>query len=644
MSAVTGEASLRKEPPEDHVATSAVLADRIVLSAEVAIFVFGVALILGLLAYYLLRSSQSLYFTPYSLLEESAYTFLSANNYLRFGFLNSGLLQDFATSPFAADHPFVYNHMPPGPDLVTALLLRLTSGNYALVRAIFTGSAIAGIVVYFIFGRALLRSLGGRFCSTLLVLITPWTIVRLFDRQVYSPVVLFIFLPLLLVLISLRNGKRSYFFCALPLIAIFSFYIEYSTLAAVIFCWGMLFVTQLMPLKVRHMVVIGAAFAIGIGAHLLQNMLYLGWDTFWLELKLAISNRMAGIPTQQELAEFYRKIGIVHHGSRSIELSSIVAQVRANFEFPARQSAVLLFVAWLLWEFSGRFVRFRSDDGAPAIFSAQAKREIGPMARLIVWGTVTVLAPIILFPAFAQEVNLRGSGINLFFLAIPLSYLIGESIWLLAYGAHRAKGILSDPENAIGRAPADLGAPGPAVAKYLVVVFRTFALAVICVSLIAGSFRTLAYARSELSQIILLGSDPEEWKPLYEISRFDGALFMTNINSPTVGFLTQAPGFGVCSPNAVGQDGTLHLKECKVALMRRYEYWATQQPRYFYYFTAPQLFPGFADCLPEGSIIGSERGGNACMQQLLDALWDNYPVAMKNNIVIVFDLGNRLRR
>src|SRR5262249_49196323 len=76
--------------------------------------------------------AQSPYFGPQTNVEESAYTFTTANNFLTFGYWRTGLLQDFCSSADPSDHPYVYNHMPAGPDLVLALLLQATGLDYQL--------------------------------------------------------------------------------------------------------------------------------------------------------------------------------------------------------------------------------------------------------------------------------------------------------------------------------------------------------------------------------------------------------------------------------------------------------------------------------------------------------------------------------
>src|SRR5204863_6478193 len=100
-----------------------------------------------------------------------------------------------------------------------------------------------------------------------------------------------------------------------------------------------------------------------------------------------------------------------------------------------------------------------------------------------------------------------------------------------------------------GRPSADITEPGPALAKLLIYAGRAVALTGICFALIDGSIAVFRNVTNEVGHIQRLGQNPQKWDPLYDISRFNGDLFMTNINVPTVGFLTSAPGFGVCNPD-----------------------------------------------------------------------------------------------
>ena len=234
-----------------------------------------------------------------------------------------------------------------------------------------------------------------------------------------------------------------------------------------------------------------------------------------------------------------------------------------------------------------------------------------------------------LFPAFAQEVNLHGMG-NYFFLAIPLGFLAGYGLWNVAYFGH-AFAVFDNRLLGAG------GAPNGSLLKPWIAVGRIAAMIGISVALVGGGRERLDSSRSELAYIF--SRDVNIWDPLYVIRRFGGEFFMTNINVPTVGLLTAAPGFGVCSPGSVGRSFELDLHQCKTAFVRRYSFWSHQRPRYFYYFALPELFPGFADCMPTGLLSGSNRGGNQCMQDLKDRLTNQYALVMKNDVVSVFDLS-----
>jgi hypothetical protein len=623
------------EPVDQNVAAQ-VFATRVVTLTNVIVTIAGIAIVTFLFIVYIWKSAEAQYFTPFSLLEEAAYTFISANNYLHFGYLNSGLLQDFATNLNPADHPYIYNHMPPGPDLVTSGWLWLTGNDYRAVRFIFAVALLSGMIVYLLFARELMHQLGVRLYGLALLLITPWTIVQLFDRQVYSLFPLLTFLPLLFGLRFLRTNNMVYLAGTAAIITLSTFYLEYSMLSAVIVCWGMLYITQLVPLSLRHMLIIGTAFAVGIGAHLLQNMLVLGWHNFVQELHYTLSNRITGYPTQQQLEGFYHQLGVLHHGSHPIQPRALVAQVAANFSVPAASSGAAMLVACGLWVLCGRAVSFGGVEGRLSFDLRAAVAGLSLLGRMTVWAVITILAPIFLFPAFAQEVNLRGVG-NFFFLALLLTFLAGYGLWLLCYCTHRAIAIVKDPMAVSGRPNADVAEAGPAVLKLVASVGRILAVTGIALALAGTAYRVVTNTSAETSHI--LGLNPQKWSPLNAISRYKGSLFMTNINVPTVGFLTRAPGFGVCGPKSVKKDGSLDLLACKTAFVRRYDYWLSQRPRYFFYFTSPELFPGFADCMPQGLLLGSARDDSGCMQDLADRLESRYARVMSNGIVTVFDIN-----
>jgi hypothetical protein len=610
------------------------IVDRIIIAvgATMVIFLFTVQLVTAL---------RAQYFTPFSLIEESAYTFISANNYLKFGFLNSGLLQDFSTSPEAADHPFAYNHMPPGPDITNAILLWITGGNYPLVRIIFSIFAIVGFAIYCSFGRLFLAQFRLRGSGFLLFGIGGWTLIQMLERQVYSPFALLVFFPMHLYMIFLQKNRMWVFFTALGIVFISTLYLDYSIVAAILVCWVMFFLTRLMPIRLIHLVLIQLAIGAGILAHLLQNMLYLGWPAFVTELRYVLSNRITGFPTQSELAAFYHSIGFVHHGSHPIDWHVLKEQIIANLHVLGG-SSLLIALASCIMAMIGTVMLHRGSgiSDSPA---AQMRHDLWFFVRLFVWASVTVIAPIAGFPAFAQEVTLRGTGANYFFLAIAYAAVVGYVFEVICYFGFWIAEIFIAPRTAYGGAQRVTPEIRPALERLGGVVLIGLGLFAAAVALNSVFRDYRRDARYELRMIYRHAKDARTYEALNDVGKFRGQLFMTNINIPTVGFLADAPGFGVCNPQAIGTAGEIDIKYCKSALMRRYEYWAAHRPALFYYFDDPKFFPGFADCVPAGTLVGTERKGPACMTELLDRLSRQYRLVLQNPFVRVFDLTNPRR-
>ena len=127
---------------------------------------------------------------------------------------------------------------------------------------------------------------------------------------------------------------------------------------------------------------------------------------------------------------------------------------------------------------------------------------------------------------------------------------------------------------------------------------------------------------------------------LTALEQYRGEEFMTNINTPTVGFFTKSPGFGVCGPEAVSASGAVDAKKCKVDFNRHHDA-EHASPRYFFYFWRPDLFPGFADAMPSGTITDVDRDGNRLLRQLHDNLDANFERVASNSLFHVYDLHKK---
>src|SRR5437867_8494346 len=196
-------------------------------------------LVLFLIIVYADSLKNSHVFSPYSLPEESAYTYTSARNFIAFGYLNSGFLQDFATSAAQADHPYVYDHMPPGPDILTSILLNASGGKYTFTRIVFSTIAVVGFVVYLLFARLLLAEYSLKGAGLIVLFLGPWILLQIMERQIYSPFPLLAFLPMYFYGLCQKSHWQYWrrFYVGLFVICVSAFYLEYSLSSGFICCW-----------------------------------------------------------------------------------------------------------------------------------------------------------------------------------------------------------------------------------------------------------------------------------------------------------------------------------------------------------------------------------------------------------------------
>ncbi|MBK8065030.1 MAG: hypothetical protein IPK29_14020 [Betaproteobacteria bacterium] len=296
-------------------------------------------------------------------------------------------------------------------------------------------------------------------------------------------------------------------------------------------------------------------------------------------------------------------------------------------------------------------------------------RGLGISPLLYVWAGLTVVSVILLFPAFTQEVNLGPYGVNHLILGIPSIALIMSAVDL-GHGPE----IFSQAgeENAAWRWGVLYGIALLTVLHYAQLVIWPGALTQLvattvfvgCIawswasrtdskkSRLPGAVRMLAFVlgASTLSAIVVgVATDglslyreartPSYLEPLSDLKKFKGKLFMTNINLPTVGFFVEGPGYGVCGLEAVGSNGTLDSKECKISFVRRVEHWQSQQPELFFFFWSPRVFPGFSDCMPVSSKLpDSSDAQMTCIGKLRHRLESRFPRILSNSLFEVYDL------
>ncbi|MDX2099758.1 MAG: hypothetical protein SFW36_18420, partial [Leptolyngbyaceae cyanobacterium bins.59] len=185
-----------------------------------------------------------------------------------------------------------------------------------------------------------------------------------------------------------------------------------------------------------------------------------------------------------------------------------------------------------------------------------------------------------------------------------------------------------------------ISAPMPVTERVPLREWISGALATVLGASILLSFSGIAGANvgdfRQLANQIRHGPD---YVHLADLKQFPTELYMTNINTPTVGFFTKAPGYGVCGLETISEQGNVNQSECQVAFMRQYRKYNQILPRYFFFVNG--FYPGFADCLPPGALVGQVRGGNECIAAMQDRLTKNFTRIFENKLIQVYDLHRR---
>lgn len=608
---------------------------------------------------------SSHYFAPMTNVEEAAYTYTSANNYIKYGFMNSLFLQDFSNSRYPEGHPYVYTHMPAGPDIFLALLLVITKGNYQLVRVIIVLLVLVGLYFYYFFSTLILSGLNlkGNAAGYAIALIGPWTLVRLMESQIYPLLPFLAFFPIFAMHKSMKNDRGPWLILFAFVSFLSSIYIEYSLLIGIVFCYLALYLTQLIRFEKKYIQIYVFAVTGGIVLHLIQNFLYFGPALFIRELSILLSNRITGYPTQEALFDFYHAISVVHHGAHPIDINTLLLQIASSLHLnTADRGVYLVLIVSIVINLLRKILPQANKEPAWKEILLPLPPSIGYFGGLSLWMGVIVLSPIFIFPAFAQEVNIGSFGGNFFFSIFAAAIICFSSHQLIQL-------LVSFYKNSLRISTRKDHFRASILTDYFALSFyrtkikrhslsltfhkRSYHQWLLSIMLVALLPLNLLYVVRVVSHLTRFTVDqtrrvldvqrivPPEIdldKSLSDLQQFDGQLFMTNINSPTVGFLVDYPGYGVCSPESISESGEIDLDKCSIEFIKPADIKTrSQAPKYFFYFSYPPLFPGFADCMPSNTMVGA-RGGDACMGLMKQHLSKNYKMVFENDTFIVFDL------
>jgi hypothetical protein len=605
---------------------------------------FGIILVLY--AAQVLALLKYPYYSPPSNVEEAAYTYTSASNYNQFGFLATDFLQDFATSTDPNDHPYVYDHMPPGPDITVALLLRTTGDNYALTNILLASLLPIGFIFYLVFLRQILaaHNLSG---AGIVVLLSAWLqFPGLISRPISTPFLLLTFGPL--VAIARRDGRPGWLLPAcLPVVLLSSIYLDYAALSGVVLCWGVLYLTQLLPLSRRTVALVLGTIAVGIGLNLLKNLVYFGPSLFVQELFQMLSNRIIGFPTQQMLHGFYAEHGIVHHGAPPLHMGVVFSVLYANATFAS--AGTLLLAAGLATATTFE-LRTRNKEVVTLAIGPSGIADIRYLVSLGLWALGSTVAPVILFPAFAQEVSQLGLTsqiwMTIFAAGLTMTAMSRVTLVFKAFVKVFPRSLwpsvrLSTDTAALSIMWAEVYQWGKCHPGKVAALTAALISSWLLVDGLTFAART---RHGELVAVAdIYASNPG--RSLEALRDFRDGYFMTNINTPTVYFYVRQPGFGVCGLDSVRENGKIDLEQCKIAFMRNASRYAASAPSYFFFFRQPRYFPGFADCLPSNTIFGQQElaSGANCLPQQEDRLRKSYARVFDSDVFSVFDLRQPMK-
>jgi len=244
------------------------------------------------------------------------------------------------------------------------------------------------------------------------------------------------------------------------------------------------------------------------------------------------------------------------------------------------------------------------------------------------------------FPSFAQEVNLSGAGINSYFLAVGFASLLTFAIKQLERFVrfHFAVVVLNFKNAIVVRLRQRQGNIQVPYGSALTHVVRL----ILCLAMGIGiglSMAGIAKHKVEEVRLVLSTYGENTYENLDDLRSFSGELFLTNINTPTVGFFVGEAGYGVCGVHSVTDAGGIERDECKVAFMKRHSFWEQKSPKYFFFFSEPKLFPGFGDCLPNTTLRGQVRGGDGCVSLMEERLEEAFVKVHENDLFQVYDLS-----
>ena len=490
---------------------------------------------------------------PFSTTDEYLQYYQVARNYNTYGFMSSAMLPDLSTASSAAGHPYLYNHQPPGPQLFIAGLMRIFGENFGVIRVVFAMIFVAGIASFVAFAKLVDRRYAYAALG-IVVLLPPRTILQAVDHPGKSVFAFFAFFPLVALYRYRETRRHGWLLCAAVVTFVASNYLMYSHLFMILAFWTFGMLLKFLPIERRHLALFFVLVAIGIALHLMQTVVVLGWPVFVREMTATVSNRMFGVPTREELAQFFLTHSLVLYGGHAFDLKRFVETIWKELSFPARNvwmaAGVIVLVA--AFAFEARITR-RSIE-----ISRSFARWLKQLGVAALWTGGCVIVPIVMFPAFAIDYSLQGASEFVVALFVFLSVCV-----TLAYIREL---------------------PSPQAVRIM--------LAVVVVGFVVGvgaaHARDLSHKLIPRTIVWLKGGSPHAGLTrLAESLR--GQVTMTNVDPTVVGFFTREIAYGGCHDEALAAHA-IDPSACRVSFVRRFPPPADPVPTAYVWVGSMQAF------------------------------------------------------
>lgn len=552
------------------------------------------------------------YFSPFATVDETVNYYMIARNYLDYGFARTAFLQDLSTGSNPGHHPFIYNHMPPGPEIATALLMAVVGEQYRLIRLAFGVLFIGGVIYFLRFAGICLNSIGLRGAGYALLLVTPTTFLHSMDHPAYAAVPFLLFYPPVALHAFYATGRRLSYFAALLAVFIGSLYFVYQHALMALVCWSALALLRVVRFDRRDIAAFVAAALAGQLVHQAQTMVLFGPQLFVEDLWFTLSNRMFGVPTPEQLKEFYQSYAIVLHGTHTFSVPRLLEAVRTVLELPGWKWIATGVLLMLIWS-AARLTQLQEASGRLVI-----PRDALHLGAIIIWAVATIALPLLAFPAFSADYAL--SGMNEFILGVAVVTLVG---WAARELTARVR---------------DLGLARPTVAQLGSMTLGSFsqvrlmqlvgiAAALVVVGFTANGIRhALTPHQTQLRTMFREARAVHPFADLLALGQhLRGQVVMTNVYPITATFFTREAGFGGCELDAFPLDRGADPAGCFAAFIRGYPYTQQLEPRYYVLFRA--FYTGFTMCR-----------NPTCIEEIHERVAERYPVLFDANLFTVFDL------